>query len=120
MTGEVLIDIRLQILNGRSDKQILRKYQNATTALRQERKQMANMGIQPGEDLLGTEQAAYVLGIGDRWVRKLCESGRLGKKVGAKAYVITAGELNEFAKKERPSGGAGAKALREDASSSHN
>lgn len=46
-------------------------------------------------DLLTTADAARELGVRVRWVRRMCQQGRLGELVGGR-YVIRRAELQEF------------------------
>ncbi len=48
-------------------------------------------------------EAAKVLGVIPRRVTAICETGRLGQKVG-RQWIITADELERFAQLERPAG----------------
>jgi len=54
--------------------------------------------------LYTAEQAARILKISARRVRKLCSEGRLGRRFGGRAYMITAEELEEFKKIPREVG----------------
>jgi len=51
--------------------------------------------------LFDTKKAGKKLGISERRVRVLCESGRFGSQVGGR-WVITEAELRKF--KPRPTG----------------
>ncbi len=56
---------------------------------------------------MGTEEAAVLLGLSGVCVRKMCFSGRLGRKIGHRPgapYVISRDELIEFAQKPRTVG----------------
>lgn len=53
--------------------------------------------------LLSAEQAAGILGISARLVRRYCAEGRLGTRVG-NSYVITEAEARAFARRARPVG----------------
>jgi len=55
------------------------------------------------KDLLSTAEAAEVLGISERRVRALCQSGRMGRQVGG-TWVITPKEVeaNKVRKPGRP------------------
>lgn len=45
-----------------------------------------------------TTAAAEYLGLSTARVRALCAAGRLGRKVGLRAYLMTADELRRFKK----------------------
>lgn len=53
--------------------------------------------------LYSAADAATYLGITTRRVTALCETGRLGQKVG-RQWIITHDELERFAQLERPAG----------------
>ena len=55
------------------------------------------------ENLIDTKEAAERLGVCLRRVQQFCESGRLGKFIGGR-YLITADEVEKFAKVPRPAG----------------
>lgn len=55
------------------------------------------------EDQLDCTQTSKVLGVTERWVRKLCIDGRLGRKLTS-SYIISREELLEFLKVERKVG----------------
>lgn len=56
-------------------------------------------------------QAAVVLGLKLRRTRTLCEEGRIGRKHGARLYLITREDLERFGAKPRRSGHPGADAV---------
>lgn len=52
------------------------------------------------EDDLTVAQAAEILGVSVRWVRKMCSEGRLGKRFGH-GYIINRGELATLRRQRR-------------------
>jgi len=59
-------------------------------------------------DTIPIEEAASIIGVSLRRIRKICESGRLGYKLRVtshvEVWVITRSEAEKFAKQDRPSG----------------
>jgi excisionase family DNA binding protein len=60
---------------------------------------------------LTTIEAAELLGVSERRVRKFCEEGRLGQRIG-RIWAIAEVQVAQFAQIERLSGGAGHKEVR--------
>jgi len=55
------------------------------------------------DDIIDVEQAAKIIGVTPRRVRKLCSEGRPGRRLGGK-FIMMRHEVEEFAKIERPPG----------------
>lgn len=53
--------------------------------------------------LLGTKEAAEKLGVSERRIRFLCQTKRLGTKVGGN-WIITEEEVGIFHRRRRPQG----------------
>lgn len=72
-----------------------------------EREALQKIGVTARLRIFTVEQAAALLGVTPRRVRAICQEGRLGTRLGLRAYAISREELLEFAERDRPCGTPG-------------
>jgi len=117
-TAPIEVAVRMSLFVGEGPEIVAKANRFPVAQTRRIAKQMKDLQLtgSGAKQLLSVQEAEVAWGVSERRIRAICSEGRLGFRLGERAFAIPREELIRYMQRERPSGHAGVTAKQEEMS----